>query len=161
MYGLLLTLCYLFASPNESHPYHFIYAEVEYIEEENIFEASMEITNHDYEHFLRERLNKSMSHNENLFLQETINTHFYLEDSTRHYHSNFVLEESELKKDGSLILYMKSPAPQNYSGNVFFNFDLFFETFPNQENKLTFINKNLIQTFSFNPIYKGHWITLN
>jgi hypothetical protein len=163
--NLLFTYCLSILCFQSYHPYHFSYAEVEMNMETNRFEATLELTIHDIQ---ENAITKNFNINQLVIgtkelddFQLYLNRHFNFKSGNNSFVSFFEIEQIEHNKDGTLVLYMSSDGPKNQLKKLYFTFDLFFETYTNQENKLTFIYNSNKKSYSFNPIMTGHWIQIN
>lgn len=165
MFGLLVSFLVFSSVTENNHPSHFSYAEIEYNSNENIFEASLEITGHDLSYYFRDQQfdieNIKTVDSLKDRMEDELNLHFYVEDELRMYRSSFIIEEVEQRRDDTIIFYMSSEGPQNSLESIYLTFDLFMESFPNQENKISFIQNNKEQTYLFNQLIKGQWISVN
>lgn len=163
----LLVLCALsLTSLVRAHEFYFAFAEMEYNEMESRFELTITATTHDVERSMSEKgllvSGKPLNNKDTFLLQvleKDLNHHFELTLKGVEQRLNFKLEGFETELTGITRFYLSCPSPLSsiVSMNVFFDF--LMDTFPDQQNKLTFIYRGNKQTVAFLPSNKTQTIT--
>jgi len=170
-------LVMLFLVPSfilKAHEYYFAFAEVEYNEKSLRIEATLIISAHDFEEYLKKHNTIQSSIEKSLLdtnqvsnIMQEINNHFIIQpespnnnsqvdsmDFTRNSES-FQLDGYNLRLDGNLELYL-SKGMRNVSQKLNIIFNLLMNEFPEQQNKLSFTRRCEKSTFNFtltNHIY--------
>lgn len=137
---LILSSSYSFA-----HDYFFAFAEVEYDEYNARVEATVVMTTHDFESYLRKKniITKELSYykNDSLILKQVeseILKHFSISNSSV---GAFSLEGFEIELTGMIQVYLTAPILSPAEG-LDIQFDLLMDEFKEQQNKLTFIYRD-------------------
>lgn len=148
-----------------AHEYYFAFGEVEYNESSRKLEITLEISAHDLEFDMKKSGIVLDKHIEN----QTQNTDFKSKLAA-HIKKGFGISAGDspiplklvgfdVLPTGLLYVYMESE-PLDLMRSLTFTFDLLMESFPNQQNKVTFIHKIQKQTAVFLPTKHTEVITL-
>lgn len=148
-----------------AHEYYFAFGEVEYNESTRKLEITLEVSAHDLEFDMKRSGVILDKHIEN-----QIQNPAFKKQLESHLLSGFSISANdspvELKlvgfdvlPTGLLYVYMESEALELMKSLVF-KFDLLMESFPNQQNKITFIRNTRKQTAVFLPTKRTEVITL-
>lgn len=135
------------------HDYHLAFFELEFNPETYRFEASLKVTAHDLAFITSKKhhadfsinkiLNDSLLHKE---IDALILTGFTLWNEQQSIY--FSIENLELNKQGDIVFYLISEPTKNLK-NLSFAFPLLTDYFPDQQNKLTYLNKGKQYTVTF------------
>ena len=162
MKGKLLIFLLLFLStPSWAHDFFFSFAEMEYNTVTRKLELTISVTTHDLEKSSEYRGNKleniaSPSEDELETILSYTNTRFVVSNGNETAEFSFVGHEVFLK--GTANFYFESSEIElNTHIEVFY--DLLMESYPDQQNKLTFYYKGVTQTAAFTQLNKTQ--TLN
>lgn len=146
-----------------AHDYFFAFAEVEYDELNGRIEATLSLTAHDFERYLQKKqiiqgdltscLNDSVKM---LELENEINKHFSFNSSPLEENSimdgealfYFKLEGFETQLTGIVQFYLSCPLKQPLE-SIEVTFDVLMDQYPEQQNKLTLINRGQKRTYVF------------
>jgi hypothetical protein len=148
---LLILLCGL-QSLAFGHDYYFAFAEVEYNDFSQQFEATVSVSAHDLERIFEEK-NWSIDELENSEEAENfeainawILTQFTILSGDKNVDFNVIGCEVELS--GMIRFYMES-APIDLANTLKVQFNLLMEDFPEQQNKLTlyYRDRSITKTF--------------
>ncbi len=163
----VFSICILFSSFNASaHEYFFAFAEVEYKKTNGIIEATLIVTTHDFEQWLHNEgwsgKNLVSSADDSLsilFIQNEINKHFQITTDI-HEIVKMQLIGYENQMIGTTQFYLTSEVEPIQMIN--FKFDLLMDLYPQQQNKLNFINneRGIKTTLEFLPSRKEQGIDL-
>jgi len=148
-----------------AHEYYFAFGEVEYNESSRKLEITLEINAHDLEFDLKKSGTVLNGHIE----EQAQNPNFkkqlelYLTQGFKITNDDLALTLTLLGFDvmpnGLLYAYLESQ-PVELNKRVFFTFDLLMESFPDQQNKVTFIRNKQKQTAVFLASKPSEMITL-
>lgn len=163
---LLHCFVFSFLSTTWAHKFYFAFAEVEYNENSSKLEATLTVTAHDFEEYMKKfgaiegSLDSAFLDTARLkLIEKEINKHFAFRndlksDQPTKMNSDFSIEGYHILMNGNLEIYMSCDVLKpEYVLSV--NFDLLMNEFPDQQNKLTFIHKGSKKTLNFtsnNPI---------
>lgn len=161
--ALLAFISVLFSA--NAHEYYFAFGEVEYNESTRKLEITLEVSAHDLEFDMKRSGIILDKHIEN----QTQNTAFK-KQLEAHLLSGFSISSNDspvslklvgfdVLPTGLLYVYLESEALELMKSLVF-KFDLLMESFPNQQNKITFIRNTRKQTAVFLPTKRTEVITL-
>lgn len=148
-----------------AHEFYFAFAEVEYNASIKKLEISLEVSAHDLESELQKAGIVLDKHIEN----QTGNAEFK-KQLTAHLEKGFGISVDEspiplkllgfdVMPTGLLYVYLESEVIELHK-SISFKFDLLMDTFPNQQNKITFIRNNQKQTAVFLPTKRTEIINL-
>lgn len=148
----------------QAHEYYFAFGEVEYNESTRKLEITLELSAHDVEFDLKKAGIPLESHIEDQ-LQNTV----FKQQLGEHLKKGFSISSDDspvslnllgfdVMPNGLLYAYFES-APVELSKTLLFRFDLLMESFPNQQNKITFIRNKQKQTAVFLPTKPTELIT--
>ena len=159
---LLITLFLLLFSNAWSHDFYFSFAEMEYNVITKKVEMTLTVTTHDLERSLeadgREIDNiASLSEDESKLIESYLNKHFLL--SSEGLQSRFRFIGHEVFLDGTSNFYFESEEI-DLSGDVVILFDVLMESFPEQQNKLTFYYEDRTLTAAFTQLNKTQTLHL-
>lgn len=146
-----------------AHDYFFAFAEVEYDELNGRLEASVTVTTHDFERYLQKKeilqgeINSCIGDSVKLqVLENELNKYFYLNlnplsentilEGVESFH--FELEGFETQLTGTVQFYLSSELKRPLE-SFEVTFDLLMDEYPEQQNKLTFINRGQKRTYVF------------
>ncbi len=145
MKQILFVLLLLSSTYSFSHDYFFAFAEVEYDEYNARVEATLVMTTHDFESYLKKNniISKELSFykNDSLVLKQVeteVLKHFSINNSSI---GAFTLEGYEIELTGMIQVYLTAPILSPSEG-VDIQFDLLMDDFKEQQNKLTFIYRD-------------------
>ena len=146
------------------HESFFAFAEMEYNESSKCFELTLTVSTHDVEHWLQDKGLKVSELEEhyadsalNRQLESTLLKGFSISSLT--FASVFQIAGYEVLNTGVTEFYFKA-IPNEISFPFTVKFDLLMDSFPEQQNKLTFIYRGKKQTYSFLTIQKEQIISL-
>ena len=149
-----------------AHEFYFAFAEMEFNEMESRFELTITATTHDVERSLTEKgllvAGGKWNNQDTVLLQvleKDINRHFELTLQGAEEKLHFTLEGFETELTGITRFYLSSPSPVASLFSMHIFFDFLMDTFPDQQNKLTFIYRGHKQTVAFLPSKKTQTIT--
>lgn len=153
MKTFLLVLTTLACSLAYGHDYYFAFAEVEYNDFSQKFEATLIASGHDMEHFLSDvglDIDKVSSltpeTTEFATLQKVINRHFSISSKGEKVH--FQLLGSEVLLNGTVQFYLESN-PIIVSSSIQVRFDLLMDRYEQQQNKITLFYRSKSHTATF------------
>ena len=145
MKQILFVLLLLSSTYSFSHDYFFAFAEVEYDEYNARVEATLVMTTHDFESYLKKNniITKELSFykNDSLVLKQVeteILKHFSLISESV---GALTLEGFEIELTGMIQVYLTAPILSPSEG-LDIQFDLLMDEFKEQQNKLTFIYRD-------------------
>lgn len=154
---LLLLLSPLFAS---AHAFYFGFAEVEYNPVSQKLEVTLTVTTHDLERAFEENGKKiantaSLTKDEIEMIEKYVNEHLSFIGSNNK--SALSLVGNEVFLDGTSNFYFES---EQFICSDFLvvHFDVLMETYPEQQNKLTFYFEDKTYTAAFTPMNKTQTI---
>nr|WP_294861325.1 DUF6702 family protein [uncultured Fluviicola sp.] len=137
-----------------AHEYYFAFGEVEYNESTRKLEVTLEVNAHDLEFDMKKSGTKLSGHIE----EQTRNPDFktqleiYLTKGFKITNEDLTLSLSlvgfDVLPNGLLYAYLESQ-PVELDKRLFFTFDLLMDSFPDQQNKITFIRNKQKQTAVF------------
>lgn len=142
-----------------SHNFYFAYAEIEYDELSSKLEATLVVTAHDFEFNLK-KVGKINSSIESVFLDTVqrniieieINKHLVLDFDNQsadlNHFSHFKIDGYNFRLNGDLEIFMSSDVSKPIT-SLLVLFDLLMDEYPNQQNKLTFIQRRSKKTLNF------------
>jgi len=149
----ILFFSILFTLNLNAHPFYFSYTEIEYNEFCNCFEGFISLSSHDFEELLNEEKNtkKSISKamNDSLLkkeINEILNSG--LSFSAGRQEIRIQLEGFETEMNGLTRFYFSTEKLSNPK-EILVEYDLFMDKHPEQQNKLTLIQRNKKETFEF------------
>ena len=154
----------LFSLNLSAHPFYFSYAEIEYNEFSNCFEGFISLSSHDFEELLNEKKNTktsiSKAMNDSLLKKEISEIlNMGLSFSTKKQEIQFKLEGFETEMNGLTRFYFSTEKLSNPK-EILIEYDLFMDKHPEQQNKLTLIQRNKKETFEFLIQQKTKLITI-
>ena len=160
----ILFFSILFTLNLSAHPFYFSYTEIEYNEFCNCFEGFVSLSSHDFEEVLNEEKNTktsiSKAMNDSLLKKEISKIlNMGLSFSANKQEIQFQLEGYETEMNGLTRFYFKTEPFKN-SEEILIEYDLFMNKHPEQQNKLTFIQRNKKETFEFLIQQKTKLITI-
>lgn len=145
MKHILVVLFFLIASATYAHEYFFAFAEVEYDEYNSRVEATVVMTAHDFESYLKKEkiITKELSFYKNdsvvmKRVENEISKHFSIQSTSI---GTFTLEGFEIELTGMIQVYLTAPILSPPTG-LDIQFDLLMDEFKEQQNKLTFIYRD-------------------
>lgn len=160
MKTLLLSSCFIFTLFHcYSHNSYFAFAELAYNELNGKFEASISVTTHDLEKALIQRgiIHKGLDYYQhdtatlNKIYTEILQ-HFHIAfPKNPLYHSTLKMEGFELMKTGLVYFYASMEDVPEHIESFHVTFDLLMKEYPEQQNKLTFIQREKKSTYIFTP----------
>ena len=160
----ILFFSILFSLNLSAHPFYFSYAEIEYNEFCNCFEGFISLSSHDFEELLNEekntKTNISKAMNDSLLkkeISEILNSG--LSFSADRQEIRIQLEGFETEMNGLTRFYFSTEKLSN-SKEILIEYDLFMYKYPEQQNKLTLIQRNKKETFEFLIQKKTKLITI-
>lgn len=137
-----------------AHEYYFAFGEVEYNESARKLEITLEVNAHDLEFDMKKSGTKLNGHIE----EQTQNPNFktqleiYLSQGFKITNNDLALSLTlvgfDVLPNGLVYAYMESQ-PVELDKHLFFTFNLLMDSFPDQQNKLTFIRNKQKQTAVF------------
>ncbi len=148
-----------------AHEYYFAFGEVEYNESTKKLEISLEMSAHDAEFDMKKAgfvFDKHIEdQSKNPEFKKQLET--YLVRGFKITNNDLALSLTligyDVSSNGQLYAYMES-APAVLDTKLTFCFNLLMESFPNQQNKITFIRNKQKQTAVFLPTKPTEVITL-
>jgi hypothetical protein len=145
MKHILFVCSFFLISFSHAHDYFFAFAEVEYDEYNARVEATLVMTTHDFESYLRKKniINKELSYykNDSLVLKQVeteILKHFSISSPSI---GALSLEGFEIELTGMIQVYLTAPILSPAEG-LDIQFDLLMDEYKEQQNKLTFIYRD-------------------
>lgn len=148
-----------------AHEYYFAFGEVEYNSATRKIELSLEISAHDLEFDMKKSgivLDQHIENElKNAVFKKQLESHLAKGFSIAIDDSPFPLKiiGFDVMPTGLLYVYMESE-PVAFNRSIFFKFDLLMESFPDQQNKVTFIRNTKKQTAVFLPSKPTETISL-
>ena len=148
-----------------AHEFYFAFAEVEYNAASKKIEITLEVTAHDLEADMKNAGIVLDKHIENQMgnadFKKQLESHLSkgFEIATGDSSVSLTVIGFDVMPTGMLYVYMES-TPVLLKMSVDFKFDLLMDTFPNQQNKITFIRNNQKQTAVFLPAKRTESINL-
>ena len=155
-----------------AHNYFFAFAEVEYIEDQSKIEATLVLTAHDFEEYLKK--SRQLSSTLEFALTDSLETSLVCKNLTDHFS---LKTQSSTTKDSLIEIDLKFEGYQLLlNGNIEFyfsannvlshnsflmKFDLLMDYFPEQQNKVTFLHQTKKKTLEFLPNSRNQFIELN
>ena len=136
-----------------AHEYYFAFAEVEYNQSDKKLEITLEISAHDLEAEMKKSGIRFEKHIEdqtkNADFKKQLESHITKGFSISANNSPIPLKliGFDVLPTGLLYAYFES-SPLELNQALSFKFDLLMESFPDQQNKITFIRNNNKQTAS-------------
>lgn len=137
-----------------AHEYYFAFGEVEYNESTKKLEVTLEMNAHDVEFDMKKSGTKLNGHIE----EQTNNPNFktqleiYLAQGFKITNDDLTLTLKligfDVMPNGLIYAYMESQ-PVELDKRLLFTFDLLMDSFPDQQNKITFIRNKQKQTAVF------------
>lgn len=151
--GILGVLSTLLLSSFALHEYFFGFAEMEFNEQENKFEISLQTTAHDFEHHM-EHMGVQLGHIEKLKVEDSL---FQL--ALKEVYQGFSISKEgkklalkcigyEVNLKDELFFYLQSETTDK-SGKWNIEFDLMMNSFPKQQNKLNYVEKGKKTALTF------------
>lgn len=149
----------------QAHEFYFAFGEVEYNETNKRLEITLEMSAHDIESDMKKTGVVFDKHIENQTQSGTfkkqletylLNSFSISSDETP---VRLSLVGFDVLPNGQLYAYLES-VPLELGKSLLFRFDLLMETFPDQQNKITFIRHKQKQTAVFLPTKPTEIITL-
>ncbi len=148
-----------------AHEYYFAFGEVEYNESSKKLEISLEVNTHDLEFDMKKSGIVLDKHIEDQVKDAVFKKQLevYLNQGFKITNGDLALSLTligfDVSPNGLLYAYMES-APIELEPQLTFCFKLLMESFPNQQNKITFIRNKEKQTAVFLPAKPTEVITL-
>lgn len=148
-----------------AHEYYFAFGEVEYNESTRKLEITLEISAHDLESDMKKSgivLDKHIENQtQNSGFKKQLESHLVAGFSISVDDSPIPLKVVgfDVLPTGLLYVYLESETLE-LTKSLSFKFDLLMESFPNQQNKITFIRNTQKQTAVFLPTKRTEIITL-
>jgi hypothetical protein len=165
---LLVLLVLSCSGVAKAHDFFFAFAEMELNEVSSRFEITLTATTHDVERALiQDGLNRGdvkWNSSDTVFtrlLENKINRHFSISVDGKDQKSRLILEGVENELTGTTRFYLSCPLPIVGFASFTVLFDFLMDTFPEQQNKLTFIYREQKQTVSFLPSHKTNTLRLH
>jgi hypothetical protein len=161
MKHILVVLFFLVTSATYAHEYFFAFAEVEYDEYNARVEATVVMTTHDFESYLKKEkiITKELNFYKNdsvimKLIENEISKHFSIHSSSV---GAFSLEGFEIELTGMIHVFLTAPilSPQT---SLDIQFDLLMNEFKEQQNKLTFIYRDQKTTYVYLQNKRSHHI---
>lgn len=137
-----------------AHEYYFAFGEVEYNESSRKLEITLEVNAHDLEFDMNQSGTVLAGHIEEQAQNPAFKKQLeiYLTKGFKITNDDLTLSLTlvgfDVLPNGLLYAYMES-APIELDKRLFFCFNLLMESFPNQQNKITFIRNTQKQTAVF------------
>jgi hypothetical protein len=143
-----------------AHDYYFAFAEVEYFENSAKIEATLTVSAHDLESYMqKEKIiensleNAFLDERELTSIEQVINSNFLFyeknADKQSAWVSSFKIDGYHILLNGNIEIYLscdlEKPLPM-----LSVKFNLLMDYFTEQQNKITFINKEKKSTLNFN-----------
>ncbi len=145
MKHILLVFSFFLISFSYAHDYFFAFAEVEYDEYNARVEATIVMTTHDFESYLRKKniISKELNtyKNDSIVLNQIeteISHHFTLKSDAV---GTLTMEAFEIELTGMIKVYLSAPILMPSEG-LDIQFDLLMDEYKEQQNKLTFIYRD-------------------
>ena len=146
---ILIMMC-LSLSYVSAHQYFFSFAEIEYNDVSERFEATITATTHDIEKSLSLELNTTiLLDDSDKFKKEVENylgKHFQI--IMGDVKSQFSMIGHEISMNGTVNFYLESE-PIKYKPVIAITFDLLMKDYPEQQNKITFYHRDRSYTRPF------------
>jgi hypothetical protein len=160
----ILFFSILFTLNLSAHPFYFSYTEIEYNEFCNCFEGFISLSSDDFEEVLNEEKNTktsiSKAMNDSLLKKEISKIlNMGLSFSANKQEIQFQLEGYETEMNGLTRFYFKTEPFKN-SEEILIEYDLFMNKHPEQQNKLTIIQRDKKVTIDFLIQQKTKLITI-
>ena len=155
MRRLLILILLTYSSVAKAHDYYFAFVEMEYNEVDNRIEVTLTATTHDVEKALmkngynRPIIWSSLDSVFHTFLSNEINRQLSVSFNEKEKPTGFILEGVENELTGITRFYLSCPLTISAFSSLTIRFDFLMDTFPDQQNKLTFIYREQKQTVSF------------
>ena len=147
-----------------AHPFYFSYTEIEYNDFCNCFEGFISLSSHDFEELLNEEKNTktsiSKAMNDSLLkkeISEILNSGLSFSEGRKEI--RIQLEGFETEMNGLTRFYFSTEKLSNPK-EILVEYDLFMDKHPEQQNKLTLIQRNKKETFEFLIQQKTKLITI-
>jgi hypothetical protein len=145
MKHIFFVFFFFVTSVTYAHEYFFAFAEVEYDEYNARVEATVVMTAHDFESYLKKEkiITKELSFYKNdsvvmKRVENEISKHFSIQSTSV---GTFTLEGFEIALTGMIQVYLTAPILSTPTG-LEIQFDLLMDEFKEQQNKLTFIYRD-------------------
>ncbi len=152
MKHIIVVLFFLVTSATNAHEYFFAFAEVEFDEYNARVEATLIMTAHDFESYLKKEkiITKELSFykNDSIVMKRVeneISNHFSINSSSV---GSFTLEGFEIELTGMVHVFLTAPIFSPLAG-LDIQFDLLMDEFKEQQNKLTFIYRDQKTTYVY------------
>jgi hypothetical protein len=148
-----------------AHEYYFAFGEVEYNESTRKLEITLEVSAHDLEFDMKRSgiiLDKHIENQtQNSAFKKQLESHLLNGFGISVNNSTVALKMVgfDVLPTGLLYVYLESESLE-LTKSIGFKFDLLMESFPNQQNKITFIRNTHKQTAVFLPTKRTEVITL-
>ncbi|TSJ47750.1 DUF6702 family protein [Fluviicola chungangensis] len=148
-----------------AHEYYFAFGEVEYNASTKKLEITLEMSAHDVEFDMKRSGTNLDKHIEDQVKNQAFkkNLETYLAQGFKISNGDLALSLTligfDVSPNGMLYAYLES-APVKLDTKLTFCFNLLMESFPDQQNKITFIRNNEKQTAVFLPAKPTEVITL-
>jgi hypothetical protein len=161
--AILAFISVLFSA--NAHEYYFAFGEVEYNESTKKLEVTLELSAHDLEFDMRksgimfEKHLEDQTHNPDFKdqLKEHLSKGFNI--SIKESNIPLKLVGYDIFATGLIAVFFESEPIEIFQA-ISFKFDLLMDSFPNQQNKITFIANTKKQTAVFLPSKRTEIITL-
>ena len=143
----------LFTLNLSAHPFYFSYTEIEYNDFCNCFEGFISLSSHDFEELFNEEKNTktsiSKAMNDSLLKKEiSAILNSGLSFSAGRQEIRIQLEGYESEMNGLTRFYFSTEKLSNPK-EILVEYDLFMDKHPEQQNKMTLIQRNKKETFEF------------
>ena len=157
---ILISMCLSLSFAN-AHQYFFSFAEVEYNDVTEKFEATITATTHDLERSMSDELSTAIvlddSDEHYMAIEHYLNGHFRIETGT--VKGKFTVVGHEISLNGTVNFYLES-APIKMGKIIRFTFDLLMDNYPDQQNKITFYHRGRSYTRPFHEADRSQTINL-
>jgi hypothetical protein len=164
---LLVVLLISCSGVSKAHDFFFAFAEMELNEVNSRFEITLTATTHDVERALMHhgsiREHVKWNSTDTVFsrlLENEINRQFLISFDGIDQKSRLILEGIENELTGITRFYLSCPLAAVGFTSFTVLFDFLMDTFPEQQNKLTFIYREQKQTVTFLPSHKTNTLRL-
>lgn len=165
---LLIVLMLSVSGVSKAHDFFFAFAEMELNEVNSRFEITLTATTHDVERALIHngliREDVKWNSTDSVFsglLEKEINRQFSISFDGIDQKSHLILEGVENELTGTTRFYLSCPLPIIGFTTFSILFDFLMDTFPEQQNKLTFIYREQKQTVTFLPSHKTNTLSIH
>lgn len=159
---LLILFAFFQLQTLNAHEYYFSFAEVEYNEMQQRFEATIIATAHDIEKsYFHDEINLDKADGDRVAMKKIetlINKHLKIKSNGAI--AYFKLIGLEVDFNGSVNFYIESETIKT-NNEISVQFDLLMDHYPAQQNKITLINRNQSQTIPFTQEKRNQILYIN